>query len=533
MDHSQINTILYGTASFVICIILTVLTKNLFFSKPSFPKERNKKKKRPKRSKPRSRSYPDYSKHQANNLNEEMSQKEKNQKYIQRIDVYGKIYKIDIDPEEDIDPDPDPMPTDNATPNSQSNTMSSNNSETAIIPQFIPNEQSVPPLAQIESDIVKMKKDISKQYDTETDIEEIDIDNDIHVHLPKISAKASRENSINKSHRRSNSHSFSISNFKLPRISAKLVKKLEYGQHDHSDIAMSIRLTSLFGCVCMLFSLLVITIYFSTKSTSIYLILSSLLLYGLSKFMSCICTLCRTYFTFANSVLQYSKYIYIGIVCIMCIHCCILMLILFMLFYNKSVLSAIYCAAAFYLFDIVYNVTLYALFTKRMWTLFENTSSYIAQSKAKGRRNTSFDFSREIADKSMIDIIAPSPVGTPQPKKSSDGGIELAVGHNLTVQIEHIQESDFSAALTPSPRSPGTLKIIKSRSADMDVAESNVKNKPFKRAESFSNLFKSTENREHSQSKRELSKIKRTQKREKWKYYQKQQASGNCLYIHM
>merc|ERR1711933_675296 len=130
----------------------------------------------------------------------------------------------------------------------------------------------------------------------------------------------------------------------------------------------------------------------------------------------------------------------------------------------------------------------------------------------------------------------PSPVGTPRPmppKKQSDGGIECAAaaGNNLSVQIEHIQDSDldFAAAMTPSPRlhGPESLKIVKSHSMDTDA--SVKKNKIVKRTESFSNLFKNAianECREHSRSKREISKIKKTQKREKWKYYQKQQASG-------
>merc|ERR1711933_323383 len=97
--------------------------------------------------------------------------------------------------------------------------------------------------------------------------------------------------------------------------------------------------------------------------------------------------------------------------------------------------------------------------------------------------------------------------------------------NNLTVQIEHIQDSDldFSAAVTPSPRSPGSLKIVKSHSTE--IVET-AKQKVVKRTESFSNLFKTTESRENSHSKREMSKIRRTEKREKWKYYQKQQASG-------
>ena len=439
---------------------------------------------------------------------------------------------------------------------------------------------------------------------------------------------------------RSMSLSFSVSNFKLPRMGSitsrptsvlkKVLRRMEYGQYDSKDINLSIRTTSLFACIGFLLSLLTLSLYYSlffTTKWNLGLIYTTTILYGISKFTIYSCSLCRLYFTLSNSALQYSICIYITIICLVIIHL-IISIAFCICFYFKWLLIAIYLGVAFYSFDIIFILILYILFTKRMFELFENTSSYIAKSKASayhekfksgnqgmnsGTINTnynnhnatqSFDFSadefHELSPNGSVnksnedkncqltlkpfkktaseDVIAPtpSPGGTPRfgatdtergdrVNNLDAGGIEYAVTNNLSIQIEEIQDSDMGeTALSPiSLKSPSPrLVIAKSYSAEIiDLTPKNsnscnggngmMVNKP---ETMDSNKLTTTRSRgaslsisgrgradsadsaapqlarENSQSKRELSRIKRetkkNYKKEKWKYYQKQQATG-------
>ena len=446
---------------------------------------------------------------------------------------------------------------------------------------------------------------------------------------------------------RSMSLSFSVSNFKLPRMGSitsrpttilkKVLRRMEYGQYDSKDINLSIRATSMFGCIGFLLSLLMLSLYYSLyldAKWNLYLIYISIILYTISKFTIYSCSLCRLYFTFSNSALQYSNCIYIAIMSLMAIHL-IISIAFGVCICNKWFVLSIYFGVAFYVFDIIFILMLYVLFTKRMFELFENTSSYIAKSKAKSYHSQfksgslhnitqSFDFSGDDAEhltdvayispnsngspngengkdrdieKSQkksspqdMDVIAPSPspAGTPRfgAKGANsggcgtrfpvdDGGIECAVrNNNLSIQIEEIQDEtqdhelqESDNALSPiSLKSPSPrLVIAKSYSCDgIELTPKNSNNSaagmagtlvmdPNKlttrsrgaslsisggggrgRAGSLSNAEGGGNGmRENSvsrsKSKRETSKMRRERrkdKKERWKYYQKQQASG-------
>lgn len=302
--------------------------------------------------------------------------------------------------------------------------------------------------------------------------------------------------------------SFSVSNFKLPRMGSitsrpttilkKVLRRMEYGQYDSKDINLSIRTTSMLGCIGFLLSLLMLSLYYSLyfdPKWNINLIYISIILYTISKFTIYSCSLCRLYFTFSNSALQYSNCIYFAIMSLMAIHLMISIAFGICIIKKYFVLS-MYFGVAFYIFDILFILVLYILFTKRMFELFENTSSYIAKSKASAyharfkngnaHNNTqSFDFSGTDAerltdvayitsprenrenekdrdtfksrkkssprDMENLDIASsPSPAITPRFGKLAnttdpvdDGGIESAVrNNNLSIQIEEIQDDD-------------------------------------------------------------------------------------------
>eukprot|EP01083_Nonionella_stella_P007620 21954_1 len=524
----QTHLIIYGTGSLVIMMTLIALLRNLFCrsSKDAYDVYSDKLSK----SRGNSRSFVDYSRSKSNRSN---------------YDYTSQNHKSSLDsiPSKQTET---PVLSNTSTPNTRTpNTVSSKSTIRSPTPTTTPIQPSptgtptspitmtaISPIPQF-SPCDTHSYHLQEQGSCDTDV-----DGTTDPELERINSPKKRK---------SISISINIPNFKLPRMPSiasrstsilkKVLRRMESGQYDSQDIHLVIRTTSIFGCIGFLLSLLMLTTYYLTREAYgyIYFTYGALVLYGVSKFIIYSLSLFRLYFALNNSVLQYSKYVYIALIALFILHLIVFIVACGLLHLQYFFLS-IYCAVFFFALDIVFICILYVLFTKRMFELFENTSTYIAESKAKA---SAYDHRRDVF--TLVQSPGTSACSTPRnngtyahkDRKASTNNLSIQIASNYKPRPPHCDTNMVYPMHPISSISPQSLKPknnvrVKSYSADVtELTLANSNKDSMDRDCSFTNTNRSLSNiveESHNNKPGEPSKTKR--KREKWKHYQQQQASG-------
>ena len=198
-----------------------------------------------------------------------------------------------------------------------------------------------------------------------------------------------------------------------------ILGKMEYRDYASNEIHLVVRLSSIISCFGFLISVTIICLYFLLNAAIQHSYGESILFnmkvmtfvcYALAKYALYICSLSRLYYSLDESIFQYGINIYALLV---------LYLILQLIITISSISS--FCVDAyqefiifmiiFYFMDIAFLFILYILFIKQLLRLIKNTHAYIASSSlSKDNSNDDRNNNRNGVE---LQIVMSSPTNSP------------------------------------------------------------------------------------------------------------------------